>query len=226
MATDPVVAQVQRKIELQAPEDLAYLLANVRRGAADRIDEAFPPVEGATRSEDRLRNQIETLVNEYIDRTFSLAARSLSINGLPVPDNLVAGGASAQDLDDTAYEPFDTRKRQRIADLTAKEERLLEEVAALKRSVPAAAAARQAARVREGLDRDEELLRRRVASSSAVAAAEDGLRVSALPRQDGVEEAFAGAVDTLGRLKRDMPAVMAKMQRARVAGEYVVTEGR
>ena len=64
MATDPVVAQVQRKIELQAPEDLAYLLANVRRAAADRIDEAFPPVEGAARGEDRLRNQIETLVNE------------------------------------------------------------------------------------------------------------------------------------------------------------------
>lgn len=163
---------------------------------------------------------------QYIDRTFSLAARSLSINGLPVPDNLVAGGASAQDLDDTAYEPFDTRKRQRIADLTAKEERLLEEVAALKRSVPAAAAARQAARVRKGLDRDEELLRRRVASSSAAAAAEDGLPVSAMPRQDGVEEAFAGASTALGRLKRDMPAVMAKMQRARVAGEYVVTEGR
>ena len=39
MATDPVVAQVQRKIELQAPEDLAYLLANVRRAAADRIED-------------------------------------------------------------------------------------------------------------------------------------------------------------------------------------------
>ncbi|UNI17821.1 hypothetical protein JDV02_004139 [Purpureocillium takamizusanense] len=227
MATDPVVAQVQRKIELQAPEDLAYLLANVRRAAADRIDEAFPPVEGADRGEDRLRNQIEALVNEYIDKTFSLAAPNLSINGLPVPNSLVSGGASAaQDHDDTAYEPFDTRKRQRIADRTAEEERLLEEVAALKRSVPAAAAAQQAARVREGLDRDEELLHHRIASSTAAAAAEHGPRIGVLPRQDAVEAAFGGAVDALGRLKRDMPAVVAKMERARVAGKYVVTDGR
>jgi len=28
----------------------------------------------------------------------------------------------------------------------------------------------------------------------------------------------------LGRLKGDMPATVAKMERARVAGEYVVTE--
>ncbi|KAJ6441269.1 kinetochore protein mis14 [Purpureocillium lavendulum] len=271
MATDPVVAQVQRKIELQSPEDLAYLLANVHRAAAARIDEAFPPVEGAAPGEDRLRNQIEALVNEpvsspamkksngararrssfrrtnaltstiphaqYIDRTFSLAAPNLSINGLPVPDSLIASGDPSASQDhhrhdpETAYEPFDTRKRQRIADRTAAEERLLEEVAALKRSVPAAAAAQRAARVREAIDRDDELLRERVAavsaSASAAATADDGPpRVAALPRQDAVEAAFAGAVDALGRLKRDMPAVVAKMERARVAGEYVVTEGR
>ncbi|KAI1822209.1 hypothetical protein F4861DRAFT_410852 [Xylaria intraflava] len=51
-----------RKIELQAPEDLAYLVANVRRAAAARIDEAFPPVEDS--SEDELRTRIEALVNE------------------------------------------------------------------------------------------------------------------------------------------------------------------
>jgi kinetochor protein Mis14/NSL1 len=51
-----------RKIELQTPEDLAYLVANVRRAAAARIDEAFPPVEDST--EDELRTRIEQLVNE------------------------------------------------------------------------------------------------------------------------------------------------------------------
>lgn len=45
-----------------------------------------------------------------------------------------------------------------------------------------------------------------------------------LERQEDVEAAYAGVVDTLGRLKREMPATVAKMERARVAGEYVVTE--
>lgn len=53
-----------------------------------------------------------------------------------------------------------------------------------------------------------------------------GLDVGLLERQDGVEDGFRRAVEGLARLKRDMPAVVAKMERARVAGEYVVTEGR
>lgn len=57
----------QRKIELQAPEDLTLLLANVRRAAAECLNEAFPPVEGA-QGEDELRNMIEELVEEV--RTF------------------------------------------------------------------------------------------------------------------------------------------------------------
>lgn len=60
-------AQAHRKIELQAPEDLSYLVANVRRAAAARIDEAFPPVDGdgaAHGEEDELRTRIEELVNE------------------------------------------------------------------------------------------------------------------------------------------------------------------
>lgn len=51
-----------RKIELQAPEDLAYLVANVRRAATARIDEAFPPVDDS--AEDELRTRIEEHVNE------------------------------------------------------------------------------------------------------------------------------------------------------------------
>lgn len=45
-----------------------------------------------------------------------------------------------------------------------------------------------------------------------------------LDRQAQVQETYAGVVDTLGRLKREMPATVAKMERARVAGEYVITE--
>ncbi|OTA06332.1 hypothetical protein A9Z42_0070670 [Trichoderma parareesei] len=80
---------------------------------------------------------------------------------------------------------------------------------------------------------DEDDLRERVARDAAAAeasaaAAGGGLLpgVSRLQRQEGVEDGFKSAVQGLGRLKRDMPAVVAKMERARVAGEYVVTRGR
>lgn len=48
--------------------------------------------------------------------------------------------------------------------------------------------------------------------------------IGPLERQDVVEEDYKTAVETLGRLKKDMPATVAKMERARVAGGYVVTE--
>ncbi|KAG6018145.1 hypothetical protein E4U43_007387, partial [Claviceps pusilla] len=90
----------------------------------------------------------------YIDETFLLSSDNLSINGLPFTS---AQYKSFTTRAPQAYEPFDTRKRQRVADLITQEEKLLEEVASLKRSVPAQAAAEQAARVEAAIRRDEEL---------------------------------------------------------------------
>ena len=64
----------QRKIELQSADDLAYLVANVRRAAAAHLDEAFPPVEGP-HEEDELRTQIEALVDEVSWMPATSAAR-------------------------------------------------------------------------------------------------------------------------------------------------------
>ncbi|KAL6898959.1 hypothetical protein GGI43DRAFT_74994 [Trichoderma evansii] len=227
----------QRKIELQSPDDLAYLITNVRNAAIEHLNEAFPPVEGADGGEDELRNQIELLVNEYINKTFSLAAPNLTINGLPVaPESFVGTAVPAPN---TVYEPFDARKRRQVADLITQEEKLLEDVAALKRSVPAKVAADHTERIRAAIRQDEEDLRERVAKDASAAAAaeadEAGTTTGAgrgpplaarLQRQEGVEEGFKSAVQGLNRLKRDMPAVVAKMERARVAGEYVVSKGR
>ncbi|KAH6606075.1 hypothetical protein Trco_005228 [Trichoderma cornu-damae] len=228
MDSESVVSQVQRKIELQSPEDLAYLITNVRNAAIEHLNEAFPPVEGADGGEDELRNQIEALVNEYINKTFSLASPNLTINGLPVsPESFIGTAAPTPN---TVYEPFDARKRRQVADLITQEEKLLEDVAALKRSVPAKAAADHAERIRAAMRQDEDDLRERVArDASAAADREAGVLTagaSRLQRQEGVEGGFKSAVQGLGRLKRDMPAVVAKMERARVAGEYVVAKGR
>jgi kinetochor protein Mis14/NSL1 len=238
METSPA----HRKIELQSSEDFSYLISNVRRAAAAHIDEAFPPVARAggpagkndgDEDGDELRTRIEALVDEYIVRTFTLAAPNLSVNGLPVADpgaflsSGPAGRGGAAEPEEQ-HEPFDGRKRERVVQLAGQEEDLLREIAALKRKVPQAAARDWKERVASGIEGDERALEECKVRVERLVGEEDGLLlggdVRPLERQEGVERAFGDAVRTLGQLKGDMPATVAKMERARVAGEYVITE--
>lgn len=50
------------------------------------------------------------------------------------------------------------------------------------------------------------------------------LGVDKLERQEEVEATWKRGVDGLGRLKKEMPATAAKMERAKRAGEYALTE--
>ncbi|KAI1817042.1 hypothetical protein GGS20DRAFT_121653 [Poronia punctata] len=213
-----------RKIELQSPEDLAYLVGNVRRAAAARIDEAFPPVDDET--EDELRSRIEELVDEYITKTFSLAAPNLSINGFPVdPSQFLSSSSATIDQEpEEVFEPFDARKRARVEALTAEEEDLLRDIAQLKKSVPRGVAGAWAEAARKGVKDDEEALEK--VKNSEVDKAQQGALsdVAPLDRQTEVEGGFEDAVRGLGRLKKEMPAVLARMERARKAGEYYVAE--
>ncbi|KAK3191998.1 hypothetical protein K4F52_002041 [Lecanicillium sp. MT-2017a] len=239
MDTEPEEDQAQRRIELSSKQDLAYLVANVRRAAAEYMAEAFPQIEGQASDEDELRNQIEVLVDEYINQTFTLASPNLSINGLPVqPESFLKDpslshrnntGAPQEGGDgedgEALYEPYDAAKRQRVADLVAQEEKLLEDVAALKRAVPAAVAAEHARALDEAASRDEEALQAALARASSSSGTVP-LELPPLARQEGVEAGFKRAVGGLARLKREMPSVVARMERARVAGEYVVSDAR
>ncbi|KAF2969301.1 hypothetical protein GQX73_g4283 [Xylaria multiplex] len=219
-----------RKIELQVPEDLAYLVANVRRAAAARIDEAFPPVDDS--SEDELRTRIEELVDEYITKTFSLAAPNLSINGLPVEITQFLSGAApltSSSEPEEVFEPFDARKRARVEALTAEEEDLLRDIAHLKKSVPGSVAGAWAETARKGVRDDEDALEKTNLAATTTTTTSDTsaagrLAIAPLERQGDTEASFGDAVRGLGRLKKEMPAVVARMERARKAGEYVVTE--
>ncbi|KAM7183298.1 putative kinetochore protein [Naviculisporaceae sp. PSN 640] len=254
-----------RRIELQAPEDFSYLINNVRRAAADSINAAFPPVpEGDDAQEDELRVRIEQMVDEYITKTFTLAAPNISINGLPVdPTRFLSSSnptASATLLPEEQYEPFDARKRARVEELAREEEDLLRSIASLKRRVPAATANSWAGATKNAILEDEKMLdaaKERVIADLTGQGQSGGTQqqettegegeeenapgginknnkkkkrvlledIGPLPleRQENVEEEYKDAVETLGRLKRDMPATVAKMERARVAGGYVVT---
>lgn len=54
------MAESQRKVELQEPDDIRYLLTNIRRAANSKIDEALPAIEG----EDALRTKVIELVHQ------------------------------------------------------------------------------------------------------------------------------------------------------------------
>ncbi|KAK8111121.1 kinetochore protein mis14 [Apiospora kogelbergensis] len=237
---DTAVSAHQRKIELQAPEDLAFLLSNVR-------------LEGA-QGEDELRTRIEALISEYIQKTFELAAPNLAINGMPVDPSQLSStatySASGNPLEpEVVYAPFDARKRARVEELTREEEDLLRDIAHLKKTVPGAAATAWVTGVQAGIKADEEALEalkaadeQAQASASAAAAGDEpqqqkkrkrkqrdgaeevGLRVEGLERQAEVERRYGEAVAGLERLKKEMPSIVAKMERARGAGGYVVTE--
>lgn len=59
------MTEFQRKVELQSPDDLQYLVSNIRRAANVEIDKNLPPIEG----EDKMRRRVEELVHDV--STFS-----------------------------------------------------------------------------------------------------------------------------------------------------------
>lgn len=252
-----------RKIELQSPEDLTYLINNVRRAAAARISEAFPPVEGE--GDDELRVRIEKMVDEvhsapspasahytkkkltkhpcpppqYITQTFTLAAPNLSINGFDLDGktfpavylshsstttNSADNNDPSEPQEIIQHHPFDARLRARVEALARDEEDLMRELATLKKTLPAAAAREYGEGFWAGVKADEEGFARAKEATAVDEKRGEMLQAGKGERLADVEGTHRGVVGTLGRLRREMPAVNAKMERARVAGEYVVTE--
>ena len=79
-AGERATTTAHRKIELQSPADLTYLIANVSRAARARLDKHLPPDAAAT--DDEMRVRVEGLVQEYIRETFGAAKGSMEINGM------------------------------------------------------------------------------------------------------------------------------------------------
>lgn len=53
-----------RKIELQSPADLTYLIANVSRAAREKIDRHLPPDAAPEGEEDAMKRRVEVLVDD------------------------------------------------------------------------------------------------------------------------------------------------------------------
>jgi kinetochor protein Mis14/NSL1 len=98
---------------------------------------------------------------------------------------------------------------------------LLEEIAALKREVPAQAAENWKIALKTGLERDEEALR----NASHVNNGRDvRLGIERGERQEEIEKTWERGVQGLERLKKDLPGTTARMERAKRAAEYALAE--
>lgn len=86
-----------RKVELQSPADLSYLISNTSLAARQRLDTHFPPLSNPenhaaisgpnpAKAEFDLRKRVEELVQIYIDEVFKGVRGNVSINGLEGKD--------------------------------------------------------------------------------------------------------------------------------------------
>ncbi|KAL8951674.1 MAG: hypothetical protein Q9222_002354, partial [Ikaeria aurantiellina] len=157
-----------RKIDLQSPADLTYLHTNIKTTAQSKLDLAIPPPPSipttATQQqqkpeEDSFRPQVQSLVQDFVTRTLTLALPSLAINGLDAENSiLVSADDSTVVEDESNYEAYDPRLAEKLRTLYRQLEWEHTRVAELRREAPGAAARAY----EERLEREMEGDRRRV----------------------------------------------------------------
>ncbi|TAQ84711.1 hypothetical protein B7494_g6958 [Chlorociboria aeruginascens] len=215
------MAEFHRKIELQSPDDLQYLIANARRAADEKIDKDLPPIEG----EDKMRARVEELVHQYITTVFRTTSKNITINGLDPSPQLVNAalsdntfGASIEE-----HEPFDSKLFEKAKKLALEEEELLEEIALLRRNMPGKTVENMKATYRDGIAADESEMNRVLERVNEEQMEGFGKQMSG-GRE--MEENWKKGAKGLERLKRAMPETVAKKERADRAENYVLGAGK
>lgn len=227
-----------RKIELQSPADLQYLIANVSRAAREKIDKHFPPEAAPESGEDDMRKRVEVLVDEYIRRTFAAAKDGMSINGMDSGEMeremekaregegwFIYGTGmmvlkAVADMSSVEIEPFDTKLAQRVQALSAQIENQTLQLANLRRNAPAETAKRfQDSFAQQSEDFDARLKKHEEADMAA--AKESKLDVGEIERLDEVQGTWQKGTEELDELKTRMGGTVAKMERAQKAVDFV-----
>jgi kinetochor protein Mis14/NSL1 len=222
---NPVPNPHHRKIELQSPLDLTYLQSNIAASARQKLDLHFPPsasqpqpqpsLEPSSSSNpqhgttDPMRQRVQDLVSQFLDRTWSGAKQSISINGqdataLPSTRDATAGATDQPREEregvDFEYEPYDPRLSKKVASLYGELEALTTQVSKLRRTAPAVAAERYSQALVEALEEDQRALDVRK-EGAGDGRGEGGLELHDM--RDGSREDVAGVYERgLGELKR------------------------
>jgi kinetochor protein Mis14/NSL1 len=187
---NPVPNPHHRKIELQSPLDLTYLQSNLAASARQKLDLHFPPSASQPQSQpssdpsasanrengisttDPMRQRVQDLVDQFLDRTWVAAKQSISINGqdattLPPPAmDSTTSAAPDQPREeregvDFEYEPYDARLSSKVASLYGELEALTTQVSNLRRTAPGAAAERYNRALLEALEEDQRAFKAR-----------------------------------------------------------------
>ncbi|KAK5158553.1 hypothetical protein LTS14_003573 [Recurvomyces mirabilis] len=210
-----------RKIELQQPADLTYLIANLSRSAREKLDKHFPPSasQQGVSGEDAMRKRVEDLVSNYITNTFALAKPNLSINGLSSTEmetELARAGGEGGEEEELA--PFDSKLAQRLQALAAQIEAQTLQLANLRRTAPGETARKWeegfVGRGREWEERFAVEGRGRMELARGV-----DVGVSEVKRQEEVERSWRDGEERLGVLKTGMGSTVARLEKAKMAVE-------
>ena len=155
---------------------------------------------------------------------FLATSPNITINGLPPSRDLIKSMLTASETTPSIeqHEPFDPRLWERAKELARQEEDLVEEIAALRRKMPGVAVERVRNGFKEGLEADEKVLRERLEAAGEKDGGKAALGVGKLERQEDVERAWERGVVGLGRLKRTMPEMVARKEKAERVEEYVL----
>ena len=208
------VSEHQRKIELQSPQDLTYLIDNVRTAAQQQIDLHLPPQD----DDDTFRTQVNEHVQQYVDSTWKMALPSLSINGLDASPNVLApNNTEDANLNEADYEPFDTRLAQRLRDLYATLEEETTAIAGLRREAPRKAANAYMEALNEAINADDRELVARQAELKSLKS--HGINDVTFSDPNEVKQSWVQGRNELEEL-RNVTIVKASLERAiRAAGE-------
>ncbi|EZG01597.1 hypothetical protein H106_08239 [Trichophyton rubrum CBS 735.88] len=155
-----------RKIELQSTADLSYLYTNTLTVAREKLDLHFPP--SANDDSDSMKERVRSLVDGFINKTFTSAIPSISINGIDTTDSSSKQKGPSKDeqpinlesllttRESIEYEPFDTELAARLTSLYAQLESLTTTVAQMRRDAPLKAAKAYEEALNNALSHDDE----------------------------------------------------------------------
>ncbi|KAF2088666.1 hypothetical protein K490DRAFT_39348 [Saccharata proteae CBS 121410] len=225
-----------RRVDIQSPSDLLYLISNVRAAARQKIDLHLPPISAATgdsnnnnnnnNAEDPLRRKVEELVEQYVVAVFREARKGISVNGMEGEgaDGLGAVGLEEGGSSEFEFEPFDSRLADRIRALEAAKEDLNARVADLRRDAPRKAAARYEKALLDDAEAWEKRLAEKRGEVVAGAAESARVDVGGMERWDEVRKMWERGTDGLVGLKGGLTETVARLERAEKVVGYL--EGR
>ncbi|KAF2206376.1 hypothetical protein CERZMDRAFT_115745 [Cercospora zeae-maydis SCOH1-5] len=201
-----------RKIELQSPADLTYLIANVTKAAQEKIDQHLPP-DAAPAGEDAMRKRVEQLVDEYIRTTFNAAKDNITINGMDTRE-IEEELAKAQEGEE--LEPFDTKLAQRIQALSSQIEHQTLQLANLRRKAPKETAEQfKVAFERQTEEYEKKLEKERAARLKA--AQETDVSVGEVKRVEEIQGTWQRGNEDLAKLKESMEGTVGRLEKAQKA---------